>query len=80
MTMSWRTMLESKPPLVGCVVSNRNSSFAALGAAKACVIDIPTAKLAAAVVKLRATRTTHHRGRGEFMVAGRTLRSPSRMK
>jgi flavin reductase (DIM6/NTAB) family NADH-FMN oxidoreductase RutF len=25
-------------------------------------------------------RTIHHRGRGEFMVAGRTIRLPSRMK
>jgi flavin reductase (DIM6/NTAB) family NADH-FMN oxidoreductase RutF len=29
---------------------------------------------------LRAPRTIHHRGRGEFMVAGRTIRLPSRMK
>jgi len=27
-----------------------------------------------------APRTLHHRGRGEFMVAGRTIRLPSRMK
>jgi flavin reductase (DIM6/NTAB) family NADH-FMN oxidoreductase RutF len=27
-----------------------------------------------------APRTIHHRGRGEFMVAGKTLRLPSRMK
>jgi flavin reductase (DIM6/NTAB) family NADH-FMN oxidoreductase RutF len=27
-----------------------------------------------------APRTLHHRGRGEFMVAGRTLRLPSRAK
>ena len=28
----------------------------------------------------KSRRTIHHRGRGEFMVAGRTLRLPSRMK
>ncbi len=28
MTMSWHTMLEFEPPLVGCVVSSRNFSFA----------------------------------------------------
>lgn len=27
MTMSWHTMLEFEPPLVGCVISNRNYSF-----------------------------------------------------
>ena len=30
MTMSWHTMVEFEPPLVGCVVSARDSSFAAL--------------------------------------------------
>jgi flavin reductase (DIM6/NTAB) family NADH-FMN oxidoreductase RutF len=30
--------------------------------------------------KLRAPRTIHHRGRGEFMVAGRVMRLRSRMK
>jgi flavin reductase (DIM6/NTAB) family NADH-FMN oxidoreductase RutF len=28
----------------------------------------------------KSRRTLHHRGRGEFMVAGRTIRLPSRMK
>jgi flavin reductase (DIM6/NTAB) family NADH-FMN oxidoreductase RutF len=51
MTMSWHTMLEFEPPLVGCVVSNRNFSFHALEESKECVINIPTAKLAEAVVK-----------------------------
>jgi flavin reductase (DIM6/NTAB) family NADH-FMN oxidoreductase RutF len=50
MTMSWQTMLEFEPPLVGCVVSNRNHSFAALRATKECVIAIPEARLAAKVV------------------------------
>jgi len=144
MTMSWHTMLEFEPPLVGCVVSNRNYSFAALKSAKECVINVPTARLAETVVKcgnvsgrakdkfaafgltalpaaqveapliaecyanlecrvvdtrlvakynffvlevckawidpaVRAPRTIHHRGRGEFMVAGRTIRLKSRM-
>jgi flavin reductase (DIM6/NTAB) family NADH-FMN oxidoreductase RutF len=50
MTMSWQTMLEFEPPLVGCVVSNRNYSFAALRATKECVIAIPDARLAPKVV------------------------------
>jgi flavin reductase (DIM6/NTAB) family NADH-FMN oxidoreductase RutF len=145
MTMSWHTMLEFEPPRVGCVVSNRDFSFAALKATRECVINVPTAKLADAVVrcgntsgrrgdkfpasgltpmpassvappliaecyanlecrvvdtrlvpkycffvlevvkawidpKARAPRTLHHRGRGEFMVAGRTLRLSSKAK
>ena len=144
MTMSWHTMLEFQPPLVGCVVSDRNYSFAALRSTKECVVNVPTVNLAETVVKcgnvsgrskdkfaafgltalpaaqvgapliaecyanlecrvvdtrlvakynffvldvckawidpaVRAPRTIHHRGRGEFMVAGRTIRLRSRM-
>jgi flavin reductase (DIM6/NTAB) family NADH-FMN oxidoreductase RutF len=145
MTLSWQTMLEFEPPLVGCVISNRNHSFAALKKTKECVINIPTAELAAQVVgcgntsgrkldkfhafgltpapaarvkppliaecyaslecrlvdtKLVAKycffilevvqawvdpaqispRTLHHRGRGAFMLAGDTIKLPSKMK
>jgi flavin reductase (DIM6/NTAB) family NADH-FMN oxidoreductase RutF len=145
MAMSWHTMLEFEPPLVGCVVSNRNYSFATLKSTKECVIAIPTVELAKKVVGCGNTsghradkferfgltaapaarvaaplvdecfanlecrvvdakmvarynffvlevvkawirpgiaqpRTLHHRGRGVFMVAGRTLKLPSRMK
>ena len=50
MTLSWHTMMEFMPPLVGCVVSNRNYSFETLKATRECVINIPTAELAATVV------------------------------
>jgi len=145
MTMSWHTMMEFEPPLVGCVISNRNHSFGALKASKECVINIPTVELAAQVVgcgntsgrkldKFKAfgltpapasrvkaplidecyaslecklvdaklvakycffilevlkawidtsrknPRTMHHLGRGVFMVAGRTIKLPSRKK
>lgn len=50
MTMSWHTMMEFEPPLVGCIVSNRNYSFEALRRTKECVINIPTAELAKTVV------------------------------
>jgi flavin reductase (DIM6/NTAB) family NADH-FMN oxidoreductase RutF len=49
MAMSWHTMLEFEPPTVGCVVSDRNFSFAALKATKECVINIPTVEIAEAV-------------------------------
>lgn len=145
MTQSWHTMLEFEPPLVGCVVSDRNHSFGLLKASRECVINIPTAALAkqavgcgnttgakidkfktfgltpvpgrrvrppliaecyanleCRVVDTRAVakygffvlevvqawtdpavktpQTLHHLGNGRFMVAGRRIRLPSRMK
>ncbi len=145
MTMSWHTMIEFEPPLVGCVISNRNYTFGILKATKECVINIPTAELAVKVVgcgntsgattdrfttsrltptaagrvkaplidecyanleckvvdtrltnkyclftveviqawidpSVKRPRTIHHLGRGAFMVAGRTIQLPSKMK
>ena len=144
MTMSWHTMMDFEPPLVGCVLSDRDYTFETLQRTKECVIAIPTVELAAQVVgcgntsgrkvdkfaRFRLTplpasrvdaplvaqcyanleckledarlarqycffvlrvvkawirprkraRTLHHMGRGLFMVAGRTIRLPSRMK
>lgn len=50
MTMSWHTMMEFEPPLVGCIISNRNHSFEYLKKSRACVINIPTVELAEKVV------------------------------
>jgi flavin reductase (DIM6/NTAB) family NADH-FMN oxidoreductase RutF len=50
MTMSWHTMMEFDPPLVGCVVSARNFSFVALKKTRQCALNIPTADIAAAVI------------------------------
>lgn len=145
MTMSWHTMMEFEPPLVGCVISNRNYTFDILKATKECVINIPTVELAKQVVKVgnssgskvdkfakfaltpaqaecvkaplidecyanleckvadsrlvvkynffilevlkawidpsrKDPRTLHHRGNGALMVAGETIKLPSRMK
>jgi flavin reductase (DIM6/NTAB) family NADH-FMN oxidoreductase RutF len=145
MTMSWHTMLEFEPPLVACVVSDRNYSFGLLKATKECVINIPTVELAKKVVgcgntsgattdkfktfrltpgvakrvkaplieecyanlecrvidtrmvaryclfivevvkawidpAMQHPRTMHHLGMGKFMVAGKRIRLPSRMK
>jgi len=145
MTLSWYTPMEFEPPLVGCVVSDRDYSFGALKATRECVINIPARNLAKKVMacgnasgadvdkfeafgltplparKVRAPligecfanlecrvvdtrmvarycffvlevvqawldtsvkdpRTIHHRGRGSFMVAGRTIKLPSKMK
>lgn len=145
MTMSWHTMIDFEPPIVGCVVSNRNFTFNILKGTKECVINIPTVELASKVLgcgnnsgrqidkfktfglttvaasKVKAPlitecyanlecrvvdarmaakynffilevikawidpsrkqpRTIHHKGRGVFMVAGKTIRLPSKMK
>ena len=145
MAMSWHTMMDFEPPVVGCVMSDRNYSFKALKATGECVINIPTAELARQVVgcgncsgrtidKFEAfhltaaassrvappriaecyanleckvindslvkqygffilevvkawvdpskknPRTLHHRGNGKFMIAGKTIKLPSRMK
>lgn len=50
MTMSWHTMMEFEPPLIGCVVSGRNASFDTLKSTKECTINIPTLELAKQVV------------------------------
>jgi flavin reductase (DIM6/NTAB) family NADH-FMN oxidoreductase RutF len=145
MAMSWHTMLDFEPPLVGCVVSDRNHSFGALQSTRECVINVPTAAIATQVVgcgntsgartdkfarfgltalegrrvaapliaecyanlecrvadtrmvrkyclfvlevvqawidpRVKRPRTLHHLGWGEFMIAGRRLRLPSRMR
>lgn len=50
MPMSWHTMMEFDPPIIGCVISNRNHSFGTLKTTNECVINIPTAELARKVV------------------------------
>ena len=52
MTMSWHMMVEFEPPLIACIVSNANHSFAALRATGEAVIAVPARKLAAKVVKV----------------------------
>ena len=144
MTMSWQTMMEFVPPLVGCVISGNNYSFDALRKTKECVLNIPAVDLAKHVVgigncsgdkvdkfkkfnltalpssqvaapliaecyanlecrvvdtrmvnkynffvlevvkawidpTMKNPRTLHHQGKGVFMVAGDTIKLPSRM-
>lgn len=50
MTLSWQTPMEFEPPLVGCVLSERDFSHAALSATRECVLNIPTAEMAEQVV------------------------------
>jgi len=50
MTLSWHTMMDFEPPIVGCVISNRNYSFDIVKTTKECAINIPTVELAEQVV------------------------------
>ena len=52
MTMSWHMMVEFEPPLIACVVSAANYSFAALRTTKECVIALPARQLASKIVKI----------------------------
>jgi flavin reductase (DIM6/NTAB) family NADH-FMN oxidoreductase RutF len=52
MTMSWHMMVEFEPPLVACIVSSADYSFAALRATRECVISIPARKLAQKAVQV----------------------------
>ena len=145
MTMSWHTMMDFNPPLIGCIISNRGYTFNILKASKECVIAIPTIKLATKVVRVGNTsgkkidkfkiiglteipalyvkaplinecyanleckvidssmsnkynlfvlkvvkawvdptqkypKTIHHLGKGVFMIAGKIIKLPSKMK
>lgn len=55
MAMSWHMMVEFEPPLIACVVSSNDHSFAALRATRECVIAIPARKLALQVVQVGNT-------------------------
>lgn len=55
MTLSWHLMMEFEPPLLGCVVSGNNHSFAALNDTLECVIAIPALHLAEKAVQIGNT-------------------------
>lgn len=46
MPMSWHTMIDFDPPLVGVVISDASQTFKMLKASKECVINIPTREIA----------------------------------
>lgn len=51
MPMSWHTMMEFEPPLIGFVMSDQHYSFGPLTATKECVINIPTVNIVEKVVE-----------------------------
>jgi flavin reductase (DIM6/NTAB) family NADH-FMN oxidoreductase RutF len=52
MTMSWHMMIEFEPPLIACIVGGGDYSFTTLEHTGECVIAIPSAGMAADVVKI----------------------------
>jgi flavin reductase (DIM6/NTAB) family NADH-FMN oxidoreductase RutF len=50
MPMSWHMMVEFEPPLIACVLSDRNHTFKTVRKTRECVIAIPTVGLARKVV------------------------------
>ena len=80
MPMAWHLMMEFMPPLVGCVVSNGNYSFASLKASRECVINIPTVELAKIVVEcgnLSGDHADKFKLFGLTRVAATYVRAPS---
>ncbi len=74
MAMSWHTMMEFEPPLVGFVMSDLNYSFGMLKATKECVINIPTVDIAEKVV---GCGNTHGDKVNKFEKFGLTPKSAS---
>lgn len=52
MTMSWHMMVDFDPPLIACIVSNRDHSFTGLRATKECVIALPSIEIAEKVAAI----------------------------
>lgn len=50
MTMSWQTMIDFEPPIVGLIISDRSHTFNILKTTRECVINIPTAMIAKQVI------------------------------
>jgi len=77
MAMSWHMMIEFEPPMVGCVISNRNYTFDILKATKECVINIPSVELAEKVV---GVGNTSGKRVDKFKVFGLTIAAASCVK
>ena len=79
MPMSWHLMMEFEPPLVGCVISDRDYSFETLKTTRECVLNIPTAELAKIVVGCGNTsgrRTDKFKTFGLTSTAAKSVKAP----
>ena len=55
MTMSWHTVMEYSPSLIGCMITAANHSFNLIEKSKECVINIPEKSLIDQVVGIGNT-------------------------
>ena len=76
MALSWHTMMEFEPPLVGCIVSHRNHSFDLLMTTRECVLNLPSVDLAEQVV---GCGNTSGRRMDKFARFGLTAKPASRV-
>ncbi len=52
MALSWHTLLDFEPPVIGFALSEGNYSYSLLEASRECVIAIPTAAMVSTVVRV----------------------------
>lgn len=52
MTMGWHMMMEFEPALVGCIIAPASHSHDMIRKSRECVINLPTADMAATVVRI----------------------------
>jgi flavin reductase (DIM6/NTAB) family NADH-FMN oxidoreductase RutF len=79
MTMSWHAMPEFELPLIAECHANLECHVVDTRLVTKYNFFVLEVRKAWFAPRVRAPRTIHHRGRGEFMVAGRTIRLKSRM-
>ncbi len=77
MTLSWHMMIDFEPPVLACVISNRDYTFEILKKTKECVINIPTVELARKTV---ACGNTSGRKIDKFKKFGLTPSSAERVR
>ena len=77
MTMSWHMMVDFEPPIIACVMSNRDYSFEALKKTRECVINVPTVELAK---KLVGCGNTSRRDVDKFKKFGLTALAASSVR
>ena len=79
MPMSWHTMMEFVPLLVGCVISDQNYTFEVLRATGECVLNVPTVELAKKVVacgNASGRNTDKFKTFGLTPVSGKVVKAP----
>ena len=77
MTMSWHTMIDFDPPLLGLVIGDQSFTFGLLKTTGECVVNIPSAAL---IKKVVACGNASGRTVNKFKVFGLTPVRASRVK